>query len=45
MVVQEALETTCISGVYLSRLTPHTNMGVLSFEGPESMTTCAPAWR
>jgi len=34
LVVQEALERTLMSLVYLSRLTPHTNMGA-SAEGAE----------
>ena len=45
MVVQEALETTFMSVVYLSRFTPQTNIGVSSLEGPERTTTCAPASR
>src|SRR5699024_8859916 len=42
LVVQEALETNCMSGVYLSRFTPQTNMGVSSFAGPDMTTTFAP---
>ena len=45
LVVQEALETTVMLGSYLSRLTPQTNIGVSSLEGPESTTTLAPASR
>ena len=44
-VVHEALDTILISGVYASRLTPQTNIGVSSLDGPESTTTCAPASR
>ena len=44
LVVQEALETTTISFVYVSRLTPHTKVGVsLSLAGAEMMTFLAPA--
>src|SRR5699024_12228787 len=43
LVVQEALETKVMSLVYLSRLTPHTNMGVSSLEGADMMTFLAPA--
>ena len=45
LVVQEALETNFMSGVYLSRLTPQTNMGVSSLEGADMMTFLAPASR
>ena len=42
-VVQDALDTTVISFVYFSRLTPHTNVGVsLSFAGAEITTFFAP---
>src|SRR5699024_11919544 len=37
LVVQEALDTKYMSGVYLSRLTPHTNMGVSSLEGADKI--------
>src|SRR5690554_7090556 len=43
LVVQEALETNCMSLVYLSRFTPQTNMGVSSFEGADITTFLAPA--
>ncbi len=42
LVVQEALDTKVMSGVYLSRFTPHTNMGVSSLEGPVMTTFFAP---
>ena len=45
LVVQEALDTKFMSVVYLSRLTPHTNMGVSSLEGADMMTFLAPASR
>ena len=45
LVVQEALETKFMSVVYLSRLTPQTNMGVASLEGADMMTFLAPAVR
>ena len=41
-VVQDALETTFMSGVYLSRLTPQTNIGA-SLDGAEMTTFFAPA--
>lgn len=40
-VVQEALDTTCISGEYLSWLTPITNIGA-SCDGAEITTFLAP---
>ena len=42
LVVQDALETTCMSELYLSVLTPITNMGVSSLDGAERMTFLAP---
>src|SRR5699024_4842061 len=43
LVVQDALETTFMSGVYLSRFTPQTKVGVsLSFAGAEMTTFLAP---
>ena len=45
LVVQEALDTKSMSVVYLSRLTPHTNMGVSSLEGADMTTFLAPAFR
>jgi len=42
LVVHDALETTFRSGVYLSELTPITNMGA-SAEGAEMTTFFAPA--
>src|SRR5699024_8619082 len=45
LVVQEALETKFMSGVYLSRLTPQTNMGVASLAGADMTTFLAPAFR
>ena len=45
LVVQEALDTKFMSVVYLSRLTPQTNMGVASLEGADMTTFLAPAAR
>ena len=44
-VVQEALETKFMSFVYLSKLTPQTNIGVASLDGADMMTFLAPAAR
>mmetsp|Transcript_65615 Transcript_65615/g.203438 ORF Transcript_65615/g.203438 Transcript_65615/m.203438 type:complete len:211 (-) Transcript_65615:365-997(-) len=45
LVVQEALDTTVRSGVYLSWLTPMTNIGTESFGGAEMMTFLHPPFR
>ena len=46
LVVQEALETTFISGVYFLWFTPMTKVGVQSsLEGAEMMTFLAPPAR
>ena len=45
LVVQEALETKFMSLVYLSRLTPQTNIGVSSLDGADMTTFLAPASR
>ena len=42
-VVQDALDTNCMSEVYLSWFTPMTNMGVSSLEGADMTTCLAPA--
>ena len=43
LVVQDALETNLVPLTYLSKLTPHTNIGVASFEGADITTYFAPA--
>src|SRR4030043_1076022 len=43
LVVQEAFDTNCMSALYLSLLTPITNIGVSSFEGADITTRFAPA--
>ena len=45
MVFRASVNHPFMSEVYLSRLTPHTNMGVSSLEGADMMTFLAPASR
>ena len=45
LVVHDAFDTNFMSGVYFSRFTPQTNVGVSSFAGPDITTTCAPPSR
>lgn len=45
LVVQEAFETTSMSGVYLSLLTPMTKVGISSLGGAEMITLRAPPFK